>query len=162
SRKQVLSLKVVDLNQLIVDQTNMLKRLITESIELKFIPNPELGKVKVDPSQIEQVVMNLVINARDAMLYGGELVIETYNTTVGKPEHDGDQLAAGSYVVLAVSDNGCGMDAETKSHLFEPFFTTKQQGKGTGLGLATVFGIVKQSSGYIFVHSKPGHGSTFK
>jgi two-component system cell cycle sensor histidine kinase/response regulator CckA len=162
SRKQVLSLKVVDLNQLISGQINMLKRLITESIELKFIPNPELAKVRVDPGQIEQVVMNLVINARDAMLYGGELVIETYNAVVGKADRSGEQLAAGNYMVLAVSDNGCGMDAETKSHLFEPFFTTKQQGKGTGLGLATVFGIIKQSSGYIFVHSKPGHGTTFK
>jgi len=162
SRKQVLSPKIVDLNQLISNQIDMLKRLITESIELKFVPNPELAKVKVDPSQIEQVVMNLVINARDAMLYGGQLVIETFNTEVGEAERTEDPLAAGSYVVLGVSDNGCGMDAETKSHLFEPFFTTKQQGKGTGLGLATVFGIVKQSSGYIFVHSKPGNGSTFK
>jgi PAS domain S-box-containing protein len=162
SRKQVLSPKVIDLNSLILGQIDMLKRLITESIELRFVPNPTLGKIKVDPSQIEQVVMNLVINARDAMIHGGELLIETYNTEVGKAEREEEPLAAGNYVVLAVSDNGCGMDAETKSHLFEPFFTTKQQGKGTGLGLATVFGIVKQSSGYIFVHSKPGRGSTFK
>lgn len=163
SRKQVLTPKVVDLNVLITDQIDMLKRLITESIDLKFIPHADLGKVKIDPSQVEQVVMNLVINARDAMLSGGELVIETSSVEIKEAEDSSlGQLTPGNYAVLSVSDNGCGMDAETKSHLFEPFFTTKQQGKGTGLGLATVFGIVKQSSGFIFVHSKPGQGSTFK
>ena len=163
SRKQVLSPKVVDLNTLIAGQIDLLKRLITENIELRFVPGAALGRVRVDPGQIEQVVMNLVVNARDAMLNGGELIIETDNVALGPADRDSQgPLAAGDYVVLAVSDNGCGMDANTKSHLFEPFFTTKQQGKGTGLGLVTVFGIVKQSSGHIFVHSKTGHGTTFK
>jgi signal transduction histidine kinase len=163
SRKQVLSTRVVDLNTLIAGQIDMLKRLITESIDLKFVPNPACGTVKVDASQIEQVVMNLVINARDAMLTGGEIVIESSNEDISPADRGvPSPLPPGSYVLLTVSDSGCGMDAETASHIFEPFFTTKPQGKGTGLGLATVFGIVKQSSGYIFVSSRPGHGTTFK
>jgi PAS domain S-box-containing protein len=160
SRKQVLSPKVLDLNRLIADQIDMLKRLITEDIELRFMPAAGLGNVKVDPGQIEQVVMNLVINSRDAMAQGGEIVIETDNAELDLDSRN--HAAGGNYVMLAVSDNGCGMDARTKSHIFEPFFTTKEQGKGTGLGLATVFGIVKQSGGHIFVQSEPGHGTTFK
>ncbi len=163
SRKQVLSLRVIDLNTLITEQMEMLKRLISEDIELRFILGTDVGRVRVDPSQIEQVVMNLVINARDAMPTGGELVIETVN--VGPKEFEGDAKGAmpsGEYVALVVSDNGCGMDAETKSLIFEPFFTTKEQGKGTGLGLATVFGIVKQSSGHIHVKSEVGKGTSFK
>jgi two-component system cell cycle sensor histidine kinase/response regulator CckA len=163
SRKQVISPKVVDLNSLIAQQTEMLKRLIPENIEMQFVPFDALGRVRVDSSQIEQVVMNLIINARDAMPDGGDILIETDNAEL----RDGDcglhgSTVPGKYVVLAVSDSGCGMDAETVSHIFEPFFTTKEQGKGTGLGLATVFGIVEQSSGHIFVQSEPGHGTTFK
>jgi two-component system cell cycle sensor histidine kinase/response regulator CckA len=178
SRKQVISPKVVDLNTLVAEQTEMLKRLIPENIELKFVPRGALGRVKVDPSQIEQVVMNLSINARDAMPHGGEILIETDNAELDAAylEHtdlhyadlnDADgglqkPTGAGKYVMLAVSDNGCGMDAETRAHIFEPFFTTKAQGKGTGLGLATVFGIVQQSAGHIFLQSEPGSGTTFK
>jgi two-component system, cell cycle sensor histidine kinase and response regulator CckA len=183
SRKQVISPKVVDLNTLIAEQTEMLRRLIPETIELKFVPRDALGSVRVDSSQIEQVVMNLIINARDAMPHGGEILIETDNAelddvhledadlhyadlhcTDPDDAHSGLQkaTAAGKYVMLAVSDNGCGMDAETRAHIFEPFFTTKEQGKGTGLGLATVFGIVQQSSGRIFLQSEPGSGTTFK
>ncbi|HEY1263059.1 MAG TPA: PAS domain S-box protein [Terriglobales bacterium] len=160
SRKQVLCPRVLDLNLLITNQLDMLKRLIPENIELKFSPNVRLGNVRIDGGQMEQVVMNLVINARDAMLNGGEITIATENITMNRDSQS--PLAAGDYVLLSVSDNGCGMDAETKSRIFEPFFTTKPPGKGTGLGLATVFGIVKQSSGYIFAHSKAGHGTTFK
>ncbi len=163
SRKQVLSLRVIDLNSLVAEQMEMLKRLISEDIEIRFVLGAGVGRVRVDPSQIEQVVMNLAINARDAMPSGGELVIETMN--VGSKESDVDAKgadASGEYVALVVSDNGCGMDAETKSLIFEPFFTTKELGKGTGLGLATVFGIVKQSSGHIQVKSEVGKGTSFK
>ncbi len=163
SRKQVLSPKVLDLNALIAEQIKMLKRLIPENIELKFIPGGALGRVKVDPGQVEQIVMNLVINARDAMPSGGGVLIETDNAQLDQADCGLQSPAqTGNYVMLAVSDSGCGMDTETKSHIFEPFFTTKEQGKGTGLGLAIVFGIVKQSAGYIFVQSEPGHGATFK
>ena len=163
SRKQVLSPKVIDLNALVGEQINMLERLLGENIELRFAPNKALGRTKVDPSQVEQVVMNLVINARDAMPNGGEILIETTNAELDQVVTEpGAPVAAGRYVMLAVSDTGCGMDEETKSHIFEPFFTTKEQGKGTGLGLATVFGIVKQSGGQIFLHSEPGVGTTFK
>ncbi|MFZ0760998.1 MAG: ATP-binding protein [Candidatus Sulfotelmatobacter sp.] len=161
SRKQLLSPKILDLNALIADQINMLRRLIPENIELKFIPSDEVTRVKADPGQIEQVVMNLVINARDAMLNGGLLVIQTSSAKL-----DGTQSASSGdsqgYALVSVSDNGCGMDATTKSHMFEPFFTTKEQGKGTGLGLAIVFGIVQHSGGQILVDSEPGVGTTFK
>jgi two-component system cell cycle sensor histidine kinase/response regulator CckA len=163
SRKQVVSPKIVGLNALIAQQIEMLKRLIPENIELKFVPDHALGQVRIDVSQMEQVVMNLVINARDAMPNGGEIIIETSNAGL---DHGGREPQSapkpGRFVMLAVSDNGCGMDEETKAHIFEPFFTTKEQGKGTGLGLATVSGIVDQNSGSIFVHSEPGHGTTFK
>jgi PAS domain S-box-containing protein len=163
SRKQVVSPKVVDLNSLIAQQIEMLKRLIPEDIELKFVPSEPLGRIRIDVSQMEQVVMNLIINARDAMPNGGEIIIETGNADLDHGNRDGQNAPGpGRFVMLAVSDNGCGMDAETKTHIFEPFFTTKEQGKGTGLGLATVFGIVNQNSGCIFVHSEPGHGTTFK
>lgn len=163
SRKQVLSPEVLDLNALVVQQLDMLKRLIPENIELKFIPGDTIGNVKADPTQMEQVIMNLVINARDAMPNGGTVLIETDHVALDR-EADGEHNPVNSqdYVVLAVRDNGCGMTVETKSHLFEPFFTTKEQGKGTGLGLATVFGIVKQSMGDILVESEVGHGTTFK
>jgi two-component system cell cycle sensor histidine kinase/response regulator CckA len=163
SRKQVISPKVLDLNALVAQQTEMLKRLIPENIELHFLPGESLGRVKVDPGQVDQIVMNLVINARDATPNGGKILIETSNQELDRTD-SGPQSSAqsGSYVMIAISDNGCGMSAETQAHVFEPFFTTKEQGKGTGLGLAIVFGIVKQSGGHIFLHSQPDHGSTFK
>jgi len=163
SRKQVLTPKVLDLNTLIAEQIGMLKRLIPENIDLQFIAGNDIGRIKADPTQVQQVIMNLIINARDAMPNGGQLVIET-----GNAELDGigrtlaTDAVADKYVMVMVSDNGCGMSAETKSHMFEPFFTTKEQGKGTGLGLAIVFGIVKQSGGQISVHSEPNVGTTFK
>jgi two-component system cell cycle sensor histidine kinase/response regulator CckA len=163
SRKQVVSPKVLDLNALIAEQIRMLKRLIPENIDVRVSADGNIGRVKADPSQVQQVLMNLIINARDAMPNGGRLVIET-----GNAELDGadcvlaSEAQAGKYVMVAVSDNGCGMTAEIKSQIFEPFFTTKEQGKGTGLGLAIVFGIVKQSGGQIFVHSEPDMGTTFK
>jgi two-component system cell cycle sensor histidine kinase/response regulator CckA len=163
SRKQVLSPKVLDLNALIGEQITMLKRLIPENIELQFLSTRDVGRVKADPSQVQQVLMNLIINARDAMPDGGRLLIETGTAELdGVNLPRGSQDPPGSYVMVAVSDNGCGMSAETKSHIFEPFFTTKEQGKGTGLGLAIVFGIVKQSGGQIFVQSELDMGTTFK
>jgi two-component system, cell cycle sensor histidine kinase and response regulator CckA len=161
SRKQVLSPQIVDLNALVCEEIDMLERLLGESTILRFQAGAELGRTKVDPGQVQQVVMNLVINARDAMPEGGEIVIETANAELDPSKTDGS-VATTSYVMLSVSDTGCGIDEKTKSHIFEPFFTTKEQGKGTGLGLATVFGIVKQSQGQIFVQSEPGMGSTFK
>jgi two-component system cell cycle sensor histidine kinase/response regulator CckA len=163
SRKQPLSPRVVDLNALVKQQLDMLKRLIPENVDLRFIPRGAIASVKVDPTQLEQVVMNLVINARDAIPNGGTVVIETDNAALDQAHH-GNQIQPDTrnYITLSVRDNGCGMSAETKSHLFEPFFTTKEQGKGTGLGLATVFGIVKQSMGYISVESELGQGTTFK
>jgi two-component system, cell cycle sensor histidine kinase and response regulator CckA len=162
SRKQVVSPKVLDLNALISEQIKMLRRLIPENIELQFIAG-DTGRVKADPSQFQQVLMNLVINARDAMPTGGRLVIETDDAELDVPGYSlAGQAQADKYVMVSVSDNGCGMNAEIKSQIFEPFFTTKEQGKGTGLGLAIVFGIVKQSGGQIFVHSEPAMGSTFK
>jgi two-component system, cell cycle sensor histidine kinase and response regulator CckA len=163
SRKQVLSPKVFDLNTLIPEEIKMLQRLIPEDIDLQFIGGAALGRIKADRSQVQQVLMNLIINARDAMPNGGRLLIETANAELdGAGPSLANQTQPGKYVMLAVGDNGCGMSAETKSHIFEPFFTTKEQGKGTGLGLAIVFGIVKQSGGQIFVHSEPGTGTSFK
>jgi two-component system cell cycle sensor histidine kinase/response regulator CckA len=161
SRKQVVSPKVLDLNTLISEQIKMLTRLIPENIELRFVAG-DIGRVKADPSQVQQVLMNLIINARDAMSNGGQLAIETGNAELDVGHSLTEQVQPGKYVMVSVSDNGCGMSAETKSHIFEPFFTTKEQGKGTGLGLAIVFGIVKQSGGQIFVHSEPNIGTTFK
>jgi two-component system, cell cycle sensor histidine kinase and response regulator CckA len=163
SRKQVLSPKVLDLNAVIKEQLRMLRRLVPESIELKFTPGIGLGRVRGDQNQIEQVVMNLVINARDAMPDGGQILIETDNSEFDSGEGASNGNAAHKkYVMVAVSDNGCGMDAATKAQIFEPFFTTKGQGKGTGLGLAVVSDIVKQSGGQTFVQSEVGLGTTFK
>ena len=162
SRKQLLDLRVEDLNAILSDTAKMLQRLIGEDIELQITPAPDLGRARVDAGQMEQVLMNLAVNARDAMPQGGRLVVETANAEVDAAtaaEHPG--MAPGSFVRLTVSDTGCGMTPEVLSHVFEPFFTTKEKGKGTGLGLATVYGIVKQSRGYIAVESTPDAGTSF-
>ncbi|HHM23981.1 MAG TPA: PAS domain-containing sensor histidine kinase [Bacteroidetes bacterium] len=162
-RKQILKPKSLNLNLLIQDLSRMLRRLIGEDVELVTRLAPDLLPVKVDPAQLEQVIINLAINARDAMPNGGRLVIQTENVHVdGEFAAFGGDSPTGDYVLMTVSDTGTGMDEETRSHIFEPFFTTKEPGVGTGLGLSTVYGIVKQSGGYIWVDSEPGRGTTFK
>ena len=163
SRKQVVQPQVLNLNGVLKEIQKMLERLIGEDIELESRYSPELWQVLSDPTLIEQVIMNLAINARDAMPRGGKLTIETLNTQLDKAyTRHHLELMPGEYVMMAVSDNGIGMDKETQSHIFEPFYTTKAKGKGTGLGLATVYGIVKQTGGHIMVYSEPGQGTTFK
>jgi two-component system, cell cycle sensor histidine kinase and response regulator CckA len=163
SRKQVLEPRVINLNTIVAGMDNMLRRLLGEDIELHTHFEPDLGLVKADPGQLEQVILNLAVNARDAMPNGGKLTIETSNAVLDEDYARKHQsIVPGSYTLLAVSDTGCGMDSETQAHLFEPFFTTKDLGKGTGLGLSMVYGIVKQSGGSIWVYSEPRQGSTFK
>ncbi len=163
SRKQVMQLKAVLLNDVLTDVAKMLHTLLGENIELTIKPAADLGIVKVDPIQIQQVLINLAINARDAMPNGGELTIVSANVKLDEHYPRFQQpVPAGNYVMLAVSDTGIGMDEETVRHVFEPFFTTKEKGKGTGFGLSIVYGIVKQSGGYIWVYSEPNHGATFK
>jgi two-component system cell cycle sensor histidine kinase/response regulator CckA len=163
SRKQVLSPRIVNLNDTMMNLDSLLRRLIGEDIEVLTIPDNDLGSVKADPGQIEQVIMNLALNARDAMPNGGKLTLETANAQLDASYASEHQpITPGRYVMLAVSDTGEGMSPEVQARIFEPFFTTKEVGKGTGLGLSTVYGIVKQSGGYIWVYSEPDRGTTFK
>jgi len=162
SRKQMLAPKVLDLNEVVAENLKMLTRMIGEDIDLVMVPGPGLGAVRADPGQIDQVIMNLAVNARDAMAQGGKLTIETANVTLDENfARTHTPLTAGEYIMLAISDTGVGMDGETQSRIFEPFFTTKGA-KGTGLGLSTVYGIVKQSGGFIFVDSQPQRGTAFR
>ena len=162
SRKQMLAPKILDLNGVVTENLKMLTRVIGEDIDLVMVPAPSLGAVRADAGQIDQVIMNLAVNARDAMPSGGKLTIETSNVSLDEEyARFHAPLRPGDYVMLAISDTGLGMDSETQSHIFEPFFTTKGP-KGTGLGLSTVYGIVKQSGGYIWVNSEPGKGTSFK
>ncbi|MFA6244737.1 MAG: ATP-binding protein, partial [Candidatus Hydrogenedentales bacterium] len=163
SRKQILQPRALDLNAVIADMNKMMSRLLNEDIALSAELRPGLDRVKADPGQVEQIILNLVMNARDAMPNGGRLAFTTSSVTISH-SHDPDMtgLPAGEYVVLQVSDTGCGMSEDVLAHIFEPFYTTKSEEKGTGLGLSTVYGIVKQSGGAIAVESKPNRGSTFR
>jgi PAS domain S-box-containing protein len=163
SRKQMQLLQVLDLNQVVRDVIRLLPRLIGEDIELVFVPGKELGKIKADPGQVEQILMNLAANARDAMPQGGTLTIETAAVCFDQEYvHRHSIVPPGDYIMLAVTDSGEGIAPEHLAHIFEPFYTTKEEGKGTGLGLATVYGIAKQNGGFVWVYSEPGLGTTFK
>jgi len=163
ARRQTIAPRVLDLNETLEGLLKMLRRLIGEGIQLAWLPAPDLGLVKIDPSQVDQILANLCVNARDAIAEVGRITIETGNAAFdadASANHPG--VAPGQYVLLAVSDDGCGMDKETQARIFEPFYTTKGVGEGTGLGLATVYGIVQQNHGFINVYSAPGKGATFK
>ena len=163
ARKQVIEPRVLAPNAVIERSERLLRRVIGEDIELRFDPAPDLWNVKADPTQIEQILVNLAVNARDAMPTGGRLVLETNNVVLDGERHVmSDDAISGEFVQIAISDSGQGMDPETRERIFEPFFSTKDPGQGTGLGLATVYGIVKQNRGVITVYSEPGHGTTFK
>jgi two-component system cell cycle sensor histidine kinase/response regulator CckA len=162
SRKQLLELKVVDVNAIVSDMERLLRPLIGETIELSTHLKPDVGHTRADAGQLEQVIMNLVVNARDAMPTGGKVLIQTERLELDARRREHSLIPTGPYVLLSVSDTGAGMDKETQSRIFEPFFTTKEKGKGTGLGLSTVYGIVKQSGGFIFAHSEMGEGTTFR
>jgi CheY-like chemotaxis protein len=162
-RKEVLAMRVLDVNAVVAGMEGMLRRLIGEDIELESVADPIPPAVRADRGQLEQVILNLVVNARDAMPQGGKLTIEVCHATLDEAyaQHHAT-IRPGPHVLLSVTDTGRGMDAETLEHVFEPFFTTKERGKGTGLGLATVYGIVEQSGGHVIAYSEPGVGSTFK
>jgi len=164
SRKQLLELKVVDLNMIVAEMERLLRPLIGENIELHTRLAPDVGRTRADAGQVEQVIMNLVVNSKDAMGKGGKITIRTANADLAHDElrREYSYIKPGQYVMFSVSDNGMGMDKETQGRIFEPFFTTKEKGKGTGLGLSTVYGIVKQSGGYVLVQSEPGQGTTFR
>jgi two-component system, cell cycle sensor histidine kinase and response regulator CckA len=163
SRRQVVRPKVLDLNTVVTATAVMLRRLIGEHIELRIVAGPDLAKIHADAGQLHQVILNLAVNSRDAMPNGGTLILETQNVELGEAYGGANAtIRPGHYVMLAVTDTGIGMDEQTRSRLFEPFFTTKAQGHGTGLGLSTVYGIVKQSNGEIVVYSEPGHGTCVK
>jgi CheY-like chemotaxis protein len=163
SRRQIIAPKLIDLNSVIADLRNPLARLIGEDIELRFHPDPSLRKTLLDSSQVNQILLNLAINARDAMPRGGTLTIETANVKVTEEEaRTQENCKPGEYAMVTISDNGIGMTGDVMAHVFEPFFTTKETGKGTGLGLATVYGIVKQNGGFINVDSEVDKGSTFR
>jgi two-component system cell cycle sensor histidine kinase/response regulator CckA len=163
SRQQVLQPRVLDLNTVVAQIDQLLRRLIGEDIRFRTILGASVARIKADKGQLDQVILNMAVNARDAMPDGGQLTIETQNVMVNKAQADRHPgIATGHYVMLAVNDTGTGMDQTTRSHIFEPFFTTKEQGKGTGLGLATAYGIIQQSGGFVDVYSEVGHGTTFK
>lgn len=162
SRKQILAPKILDMSSTVSETARMLLRLLGEDIELITKLSPAQIRVKADPAQLEQVIMNLAVNARDAMPSGGKLILETSTAVLEETAHDQVRAVPGRYAMFAITDTGTGMDEATRARIFEPFFTTKGPGKGTGLGLATVYGFVKQSDGYIWVYSEPGHGTTFK